>query len=197
MLINGTNGKPIWTLGGKHNQFKDISGGKTAFSWQHNTRLISESDLTMFDNHVAEQLAGCRENCTRAKHLKLDFDRMTVELVEEHYHPMGLRTFARGGYTTLKSGNALVAWGTQPGVTEYKDGKVVMDIQLGPLRSEFVPNATFPYRAFKFDWAGRPSWDPSIAVDGETAYVSWNGAVRVDGWQIVSEPEMESRTVTD
>lgn len=36
------------------------------------------------------------------------------------------------------------------------------------------------------DWKAAPPWDPSIAVEGAVAYVSWNGATEVATWVVVS-----------
>jgi hypothetical protein len=45
------------------------------------------------------------------------------------------------------------------------------------------------YRAFTFDWSGRPPGRPAIAVRpnparGSAVYVSWNGATEVASWTV-------------
>ncbi|GAB1735798.1 hypothetical protein NU219Hw_g5143t2 [Hortaea werneckii] len=42
--IDKNTGKVIWTLGGKHNDFMDLSGGHALnFAWQHDARFVSPS----------------------------------------------------------------------------------------------------------------------------------------------------------
>ena len=41
------------------------------------------------------------------------------------------------------------------------------------------------YRAYRFVWHGRPKDPPAVAVAGNTAYVSWNGATEVARWQVL------------
>jgi hypothetical protein len=43
----------------------------------------------------------------------------------------------------------------------------------------------YSYRTFRGDWSGTPKdWDPSLVVEGNTAYVSWNGATDVEEWNV-------------
>jgi hypothetical protein len=43
--------------------------------------------------------------------------------------------------------------------------------------------------AYRFSWVGRPHSKPTIAVEGDTLYVSWNGATEVRSWQLLGGPE--------
>lgn len=193
-LIDGADGSAIWTLGGKQNDFEDLRGSATTFFTQHQPRFWwDENHITLFDDGPDRvNVVGCTVNCTRGLHVKLDYDAMTVETVREYFHPMGLKVLAQGGLTSLENGNVLIAWGAQPGVTEHKGDEVVMDIQLGRIRnSESVPGTpgeggNSVYRAFKMDWRGKPAWNPSMAVEDWTVYVSWNGATELAGWLVVS-----------
>lgn len=203
-LIDGTSGHPIWILGGKLNQFRDLSDGRaTNFRWQHDARFLNDQNhITLFDNHGSESatdLGEISDRCARGKcesrglHLKIDVEEMTVELVQEYFHPDGVNARAMGGYQTLKNGNTLIGWGYNPGFVEYKpDGTPVMDVQRGDMGLGFQSSMA-TYRVWKDNWVGRPTWPPSVAIDSPhestlnaTVYLSWNGATEVAKWAIVS-----------
>ena len=86
----------------------------------------------------------------------------------------------------MENGNALIAWGSQPSITEHKGDQVVMEFQVGRLSDELLFETNWPYRAFRMDWAGKPTWDPSIAVESSAVYLSWNGATELESWAVVS-----------
>ena len=198
-LISGQDGHVIWVLGGKANQFTDLSSGNaTNFGWQHDARfhLGNDSQITMFDNH-GEQTNHCPSKesptCkTRGLHLELDYEVMTVKVLQEYWHPDGINSGAMGGMTTLKNGNVFLAWGYNPSYTEFApDGSIVSSFNRGKVPRQL--NDMFAYRVAKGDWVGRPLWAPSIAVSrtGETTnnatvYLSWNGATEVATWALVS-----------
>ena len=204
-LIDGRDGHPIWILGGKLNQFRDLSDGRaTNFGWQHDARLSKDQkQLTLFDNHGENDLDdpglladSCKpgECKSRGLHLEINTDDMTVRLVQEYYHPGNINAKAMGGYQTLENGNALVAWGYNPGFVEYKpDGTPVMNVQRGEIGNGFLLDMA-AYRVSKHNWVGRPKWPPSVAIDSTigttknaTIHVSWNGATEVAQWAIVSK----------
>lgn len=121
--------------------------------------------------------------------MRLDYKAMTAEVVREDFHPASLQAFAMGSYVALDSGNTLIGWGTQPAITEFRGDSVVMDVQTGPLTSRvFFGEGNGPYRAYKMDWVGRPSWGPSIAFQDGAVYLSWNSATEVESWVVVSLP---------
>ncbi|KAI8628530.1 Arylsulfotransferase-domain-containing protein [Xylariaceae sp. FL1651] len=189
-LINGTDGSRIWQVGGVNNSFKDLSGGNaTNFAFQHDARFTDETEtqITLFDNHamhVTSPTAGCTKNCTRAVRLALDYDAMEVRLVSEFYHPASVQAWAQGGYHLLPNGNAIIGWGVVPAMTEFDEaGNVVMDIQIRPWNTTESGGGPL-YRVYKFDWVGRPLWEPSCAYVNETVYISWNGATEVASWSL-------------
>ncbi|KAJ2896453.1 ASST-domain-containing protein [Zalerion maritima] len=193
-LLDGTTGEIIWVMGGKLNDFQDVSPEGTAlnFAFQHQARIHAGDQLTLFDNHQLANARGCTVNCSRAMRLQLDEEAMTVDLVSEYFHPAGLGSIAMGSHEELESGNVLVSWGSNPTITEHKEsGEAVMDIRLEPLtgsmRAFYGGNG--PYRAFKMDWEGTPSWAPGIAVEGDHVYVSWNGATEVDRWAVMTSDD--------
>ncbi len=195
-MIDGRDGHVMWTLGGKNNDFKDLSGGNaTNFAWQHDAQLSGANDIILFDNHEPST-EQCDSNCaSRGLRLRLDQEQKTVELVQEFYHPEGVNSGHMGGVQLLKEGHTMVAWGDNPSFVEYnKAGQPVMDVQRGLLGVGFQ-EGMYAYRVSRHRWQGEPSWPPSVAVDAPskstsnaTVYVSWNGATDVAQWAIVSDP---------
>ncbi|KAL6804834.1 Arylsulfotransferase domain-containing protein [Trichoderma sp. SZMC 28013] len=197
-LIDGKDGHPIWILGGRQNQFTDLSNGAaTNISWQHDARIIpssnttDETHITLFDNH-GEYSGPCQGKCqTRALRIAVNQVLHTARVVSEFFHPENIDSGAMGGYQTLDSGNIMTGWGYYPGFVEYtSDGTPVMDFQRGAIGGEPLPDM-FAYRVNKGDWKGSPSWPPSVAADAPnnstlnaTVYVSWNGATEVASWAI-------------
>ncbi|KAI1343487.1 Arylsulfotransferase-domain-containing protein [Xylariaceae sp. FL0016] len=196
ILIN-PDGDIVWQLGGKVNNFTDMSGGRaTDFCFQHDAHFSSEdlTEVTLFDNaHMDTEVnVTDNRNNSRALHLKLDYENMTATIIHEYYHPDRVVAAAMGGYQTLFNGNKFVAWGFQPTITEFtEDGEVVLDLQLGPYG---FPTHEAPeiYRAKKFNWVGTPTWGPSIAGSESNGtnrgvYLSWNGATEVKEWAVLSD----------
>ncbi|OTA08012.1 hypothetical protein A9Z42_0089470 [Trichoderma parareesei] len=210
-LIDHKTGQPLWILGGKQNQFTDLSGGAaTNFSWQHDARIVpsssssspltggqEETHITLFDNH-GEESGFCpssseTQHCSsRALRIAINPVLHTARLVSQFFHPEGVNSGAMGGYQSLSNGNIMTAWGYNPSFVEYApDGTPVLDVQRGPIGGQEAVPDMFAYRVHKGDWKGQPSWPPSIAVDAPnnntynaTIYVSWNGATEVSSWAI-------------
>ncbi|KAK0765857.1 hypothetical protein N5P37_001797 [Trichoderma harzianum] len=205
-LIHGKDGHPIWILGGRQNQFTDLSNGAaTNISWQHDARIIpsynitDETHITLFDNH-GEYSGPCQGKCqTRALRIAVNQVLRTARVVSEFFHPENIDSGAMGGYQTLDSGNIMTGWGYYPGFVEYtSDGTPVMDFQRGAIGGEPLPDM-FAYRVNKGDWKGNPSWPPSVAADAPnnstlnaTVYVSWNGATEVASWAIFASNDHSS-----
>ncbi|PNS15286.1 hypothetical protein CAC42_5457 [Sphaceloma murrayae] len=165
--VSGATGDVIWTLGGKRNDFKDMSDGKaTDFAWQHHARW-ADDDLTkihLFDNRNTDFHRNDRPH-SRGILLRLDFAKSQVWL-EHEYLSRSLAAVREGSMQTLsdspKPGNALVGYGSQPVWTEFdQNGTVLWDVALGPtqLNRESADN----FRTFKFNWTGTPTWRPKIA----------------------------------
>ncbi|KAJ5935180.1 arylsulfotransferase [Penicillium verhagenii] len=211
LLIDGTTGDIIWTLGGPQNDFIELDpadgaeGAEPVFSmaWQHHARYVpgtSEREMTLFDNHVEDTSHGtCNTDCSRGLHIAID-DTVwppTVQLLREYRHPSQLQAQSQGSVQVLSHeagdkdlGNVFIGWGRCPTFTEHiATGETVMDVQFSPWHSEEIPDALDNYRAYKMDWVATPWWDPSIAPrlspKGElVVYVSWNGATEVAEWVV-------------
>lgn len=200
-LISGETGEPIWILGGRHNQFTDLSAGMaTNFRWQHDARFLhNQSHITVFDNHV-KYTGHCdphseNNRCfTRMLHVEIDTDKMTARVVRSYYHPGNINSEAMGSVQVLDNDNVLMGWGVNPSIVEFgSDGQVVMDIRRGRIGKRLLKMAV--YRAHKGDWKGLPSTPPSLALHAPhksskhaTVFVSWNGATEIAEWVVVCLP---------
>lgn len=187
--INGTNGDVVWTLGGKLNQFEDKSGGNaTNFAWQHDARWQNNklTTLTLFDNGAADWVDT--ETATRGLWLTLDYDDMSVTLDQAYLSPEDILSASQGSVQPLSNTNVFMGYGNNAAFTEYtKDGDVVWDVQFGIIGNASVQS----YRAYKQNWTGYPSWNPSIAATGNgtahsTVFMSWNGATEIVTWALLA-----------
>ncbi|KAL9106383.1 MAG: hypothetical protein Q9227_008584 [Pyrenula ochraceoflavens] len=139
--INGTTGDPIWQLGGKFNNFTDLSNGQaTNFAWQHHARFRRKdlSQITVFDNHNLNTNANCtaRLNCSRGMAINIDYTAHTAKLHQEFYHPQGLQSGAMGSIVPLPNGNHFVGWGMNPTFSEHLPNKLmgaaILNVQFKP-----------------------------------------------------------------
>lgn len=101
--------------------------------------------------------------------------------------PDNLLSKSQGSTQILPNGNALVNWGSEGALTEFKpDGTPIFHAYMDSgVLAEGVEN----YRGFRYNWTGIPSEEPAIVVlkdeeDGSTnVYVSWNGDTRTKAWR--------------
>lgn len=188
--INGKDGSRMWQLGGKMNEFTDLSNGHALdFAWQHSAHFSGPgfTQLAMFDNHnnAGERIVGCLgPSCSRGVRLELDYEAMTVRLLQNFYSPTGLLSYAMGSLQSLSNGNVLISWGNNPEITEFApSGVPVMNFRFGPLDA-----AVRTYRVYKGGWHGEPGWPPSVAAekhgDEVWLWVSWNGATAAHTWAV-------------
>ncbi|KAI0016570.1 ASST-domain-containing protein [Xylariomycetidae sp. FL0641] len=179
VLIDGTTGEPIWHLGDVLNDFEDLSGGNaTNFSYQHHIRFHNdETELTIFDNHDADQ--------SRGLHLKLDQDAMTVEVITEAYHPAAVYAAAMGSEVLLPNTDLFTGYGAQPTFTVHNTaGECLLE---GWWHSSAGGGMASNYRYFWVpaeNWIAQPTTSPDVAVEDATVYVSWNGATEVASWVV-------------
>lgn len=195
--IHGKSGEVLWTLGGKRNEFTDVSSidrTATNIAWNHHVVYLGNDTLTVFDNAKVKGMTRnepAESPYSRGILAKLDPANKTVELLEEFSHPRGWAAQSQGSVQILSSGNVLVGWGYIPGYTEFNPaGEVLCDVQLAPSVVStlgWVKN----YRTAQSNaWVGKPRTRPAVKIIrsffawGEMGnlYVSWNGATEVRGW---------------
>lgn len=181
--IDGQMGTVLWTLGGKLNDFTDLSdGAATNFTWQHDARWLDDNTITLFDNTA--HLNRDPEASSRGMRIRLDSSDRTAELQAAYHHPQKLKSTSQGNMDVLDTGNVLIEWGHSAAYTEFTpEGRVVCDVHFGA-SAYYTFGRVVSYRAHKGSWIGRPQTNPNAAVARNSIYVSWNGATEVTAWQL-------------
>jgi hypothetical protein len=177
--INPRTGKIIWTLGGRHSNFR--MGPGTNFEWQHDARLSGQR-LSLFDDGAWPQ----EEPQSSAKLLRIDQTRRTAVLLQRYRHSPPLLAPRGGSMEVLPNGNVFVGWGATSNFSEYSHAGHQLFNGTTPLYAS-------SYRALRFPWTGRPRDRPALALsrsrNGTTwLYVSWNGATQVAQWRVLGGP---------
>ncbi len=175
--VNRSNGKVIWSLGGKASDFRFGPGAKFAF--QHDVRPRTGGAFTLFDNE-----GGPPREASQSRGLVLSVNEKSrqANLLQQYLHSPSVMSEALGSVQDLDSGSRFIGWGQSAYFTQYDaSGKAVFDGRLAA--------GTESYRAFKQSWQGQPAEPPDIAVSrgktDATLYASWNGATGVAGWVVL------------
>jgi hypothetical protein len=181
--VDSSTGAVLWTLGGKLNDFTDLSDGEaTSFSWQHDARWHGNSTLTLFDN-----AAGSNENpsaVSRGMIVDLDVPARQATLQGSYYHPQDMEAVSQGNLQLLPNGNVFVGWGHSAAFSEFRpDGTLLCNVHFGA-SAFFTFGRVVSYRATKGSWVGKPDTVPDAEVDGDYVYASWNGATEVAAWRV-------------
>ncbi|MGD6978305.1 arylsulfotransferase family protein [Citricoccus zhacaiensis] len=185
--IERGTGEVDWTLGGSAGDFR--MGEGASFAWQHDARRAPDGTLTLLDNH-----AGGHEDdaSSRGLRLALDEEAMTAEVVTEYLPPAERKASSMANAQQLPDGGMHIGWGARPFYSRYTpDGELVVDTCHGDeCYGEGYEGGGGSYRAYAFDWEGRPASDPDVAVrqedGGRIAYASWNGATEVAQWRLLA-----------
>lgn len=206
-LISGTTGEILWVLGGKSNTFTELpptinaSAPLLTMRYQHHARFVpgtSETELTLFDNHIKRTSHGLctRGTCSRGLHVRIDSEAQTVQILHEYLHPSQLQAQSQGSLQALmgensKMENVFIGWGRCPSFTQHdaETGETLLDVQISPWHSELIVDALDNYRAYRMNWTATPLWDPAVQLvetrEGDLeVYVSWNGATEVREWAV-------------
>jgi hypothetical protein len=181
--LDRSTGKILWRLGGKRSDFR--LGPGVRFAWQHDARRQPDGTITLFDNGATPAV----EKFSRVLVLRLDESTHTATLVRSYHHPRRLLSPFEGNAQFLPNGHVFVGWGSNPDYTEFDErGRVVLDASFGRPGGAAGSEAD-SYRAYHFDWTGRPADRPRAVVKGARLYVSWNGATDVDRWVLLAGPD--------
>ena len=171
--LNRRTGRIMWRLGGKRSDY--ALGRGVRFAWQHDARRQPDGTIRIFDNGAAPRLH--RE--TRIIFVHLDRRTMRARLMRIIVHRPPIVAINQGNAQLLPGRHLLVGWGHEPQVTEFdRHGRVVLDLRFG--------HGADSYRAYRYQWVGRPVGRPSAALHRRRVYVSWNGATQVARWQILT-----------
>ena len=172
--VDGRTGRIVWRLGGKKSTFAMGSG--TDFHYQHHPRWVSDTRISLFDNHMTGHSRG----------LLIDLDEKShrATLHREYVSPEQILGRYQGNVQVLDNGNVFVGWGDKPYFTEFAaDGTVLY-------HAAFGGDGVNSYRAFRGRWAPRPADRPMAAATSTDSgmmrvFVSWNG-MPVSRWRIAT-----------
>lgn len=193
--INGTTGEIIWRLAGTRSDFE--LGDNVDFCFQHHARFVSKSGdeevISLYDNsaHGTEDGRG-REVHThpfsQGKVIKVNTATWQATAVSAFQPPDGLLSKSQGSTQLLPNGNALVNWGSEGALTEFRgDGTPIFHAYMD---SGSLGLGVENYRGFRYNWTGLPHETPAIVFlrndEATTAYVSWNGDTETDTWRFYS-----------
>ncbi|KAF4962195.1 hypothetical protein FSARC_9710 [Fusarium sarcochroum] len=190
--INGTDGSIIWRLHGRRSDFHVPDNAK--FCFQHHARWLSQEDdvevISLYDNsaHGTEHSGGSEVHTaptSSGKILRLNTTSWTAELVAGYFPPDDLLSKSQGSTQILPGGNAVVGWGSEGALTEFTpDGKPIFHAYVD---SDFLGIGSENYRAFRYNWTGRPNEEPAIVAlqnkHSTKVYVSWNGDTETAAWR--------------
>ena len=140
--LDRSTGEIIWRMNGKLSDFK--MGPGAHFYWQHDARMPSPTSLTVFDDGSPTE-----EKQSRALLLSVNDKSLDVGFDHAYTHPARLLATNQGSVQLLPDGRVFVGWGNQPYFSEFaSDGTLLLD-------GEFAADVD-SYRAFTYDWVGRP-----------------------------------------
>ncbi|KAG4441066.1 hypothetical protein IFR05_003420 [Cadophora sp. M221] len=191
-----STGNILWSLGGKHSDFTDLSDGYASnFKWQHHARWRGNNTMSFYDNHAKNVFHPLSE-FSRGMLVQFDFDKMTVKLLQTYKHPDNVLSISQGSMQVIpESGNVMIGWGNTPAYTEFTaDGEVLCTTHFGA--SLFFMILDFgwvkSYRTFKSKWVGKPKTPPAIKVFAGQIFASWNGATEVSAWRLESAKSLKA-----
>ncbi|WP_180967342.1 arylsulfotransferase family protein [Zhihengliuella halotolerans] len=192
--LDRDTGRVVWTLGGSASDFELGEGAE--FTWQHDAQRSADGTLTLLDNHAH---GADDDESSRGLRLALDESAMTAEVVTEYLPPEERIAGSQANAQELPGGNMLIGWGQKPFYSEYtRDGEILYDACHGDAcRGEEFGGGGASYRAYTFEWEGRPAAPPDVVVqddDERTAYVSWNGATEVAQWRLLAGEDESGAT---
>jgi hypothetical protein len=178
--IDRSNGRVLWTLGGKASSFRLAHGAR--FWFQHDAQLRAGDRVSLFDDGGGPPFF---ETSSRGLVLCLSLRRHVARVCRQYRRP-GDHTPAdsEGSFQTLPGGNVFAGFGSEPFFSEFSPhGKLLFDGSL--------PSDDGSYRAFAASWDGAPATRPSVvARQGSpghvSVYISWNGATDVARWQVLA-----------
>ncbi len=149
------------------------------FAWQHNPIAVDGDTIRLFDN---ESNGTPVLPASRVIWVRRDEATKTATLVRSIVHPDSLSAGSQGGSQALENGDTFVGWGAVPRISEFDDrGNLLFDASL--------PAGYDTYRAYRFEWVGRPATRPTATAqrndDGTTTvHAIWNGATEVVRWVV-------------
>lgn len=138
--IDRNTGEIIWRLNGNNNMFEFVNDSLD-FSWQHDCRIISNGNLTIFDNgtyHPDPKFSSMVE-------YEMDEEDYTATLVRRVRNNPDILGIIMGSSREVQNGNVVMGWGSGvPGISEFNaDGQVTASYYFAGVN----------YRAYRYPWA--------------------------------------------
>lgn len=184
--VNATDREIIWKLSYQGNS--DFSCSNFNFSFQHDSRMVSENDtttvLTIFDNASNGVITTTEESS--GKLIALDHNSGVATMISNTTFPGsgGILATSQGNTQLLGNGGFFHTWGNNPYFSEHSANGTAV------LLAQFATGTAQNYRAFSADWNATPSstvpdvYAYALTTNASTrAYVSWNGATSVSSWR--------------
>ena len=185
--ISRETGEMIWRLSGTGNQFEFLDDPNPGFAIQHDARILSNGNLTVFNNggHEFDAISSVKE-------YELDTDAMTARLVWS-YQNDELETIGwkMGSARREPNGNTLIGWGTarnnrpfNPIVSEIdQEGNVLWALHF----AEESSGDLISYRAYRSLMEGRAARPYLYAEwfgDAADIYFNYFGHEETAGYQL-------------
>ncbi|KAJ5108420.1 ASST-domain-containing protein [Penicillium angulare] len=189
-LVSGVDGTIIWRLGGKQSNFdQDFT-----FSRQHDAKFLESNGthhvISFLNNASDDQEHTERVSSALIVALDTTTSPKTARVIRRYNRPDGDLSRLRGNVQILPGGNAFVCWSDSGYISEFsEDGDNLLE-------AKFLTSQFYNYRAYKFEFTGRPSEPPALvasATESEDGglktniYVSWNGATDIASWQFYAQ----------
>jgi hypothetical protein len=192
-LIDIATGNIVWTMLGDNGAGSNWTlPSNGMFQWQHDVELHSNNLLSVFDDECCA-ISGPGKFAppngpSRGLLLQLNQTAHTASYVHQYVHPpvggSPIETAFQGNMQLLHNKNVVIGWGSAPFYSEYTySGKLLYDVQM--------PSPDVTYRAYAFNWVGRPplSFMRQVAKKSHgktTVYVSWDGSTQVVAWRLLA-----------
>lgn len=137
--IDRRTGEIIWRFGGENNQFTFV-GDPLGFDYQHDARVLSDGNLSIFDNgqhHPDPKFSSGVE-------YEMDEENMTATLIRRWRTDPDIWAVIMGNMQEVETGGRVIGWGSGvPGITEFHaDGSVALEVYFDNIN----------YRAYRFIW---------------------------------------------
>lgn len=158
-----------------------IDGYEYGYSWAHHARAHNLTEdggftMTLFDNHNMKDDMG--SHFTQGLLFQVSQINSSAKLLQTF--KTDFYADSQGSLQALENGNFLLGGGSVRIIIEYDaTGHPVWQARFE------AEEHGHSYRTFRGNWSGTPrNWNPSLVIEGNTAYVSWNGATDVEEWNV-------------
>ena len=182
--LDTLTGQVLSEIGGRRSSVTFGPGAQTAY--QHDATVLSNGMISLFDNGGVPRV----HSQSRGLVLAIDPGTGTDAVQEQYEHPTPLHSGSQGSMQELINGDMFLGWGEVPYFSEFSNtGRLLYDAHWhGSYES---------YRAYRYEWTGRPLTSPAIATTSATAatggaggsqtvYASWNGDTRTSSWRLLA-----------